>query len=133
MTTSKMAVEAALYHMGRCKAPGFLAPIEFNIIESTNDIGIIAKITTFPNYPGGDIVAFQKVTDFDFASSMNISETISIETEKFKKKTFIVKFVISKDQILNKSLYEISDLCNMHMKRCVVDLCKGMLDDLLEC
>jgi hypothetical protein len=132
---SSKAVEAALYHMSRCKMPGFLAPIEFHITEDPRNIGIVAKVTSWAQYPGDPVVTFKSVSrlDYDFIKGGADEAPTEMETQSFEKKVFTTRFVLDKQQVMDKSLYEIADLCNNTMKRCVMELCKGMMDELWEC
>lgn len=130
---SSKAVEAALYHMSRCKMPGFLAPIEFHITEDPTMIGIVAKVTSWPHAPGDTVVRFQSVQSLDHTTWNDGPPEADVETETFEKKVFTTRFVLDKRQVMDKSLYEIADLCNNTMKRCVMNLCKGMVDELWEC
>lgn len=132
MDLNSKSVEAALYHMSRCKMPGFLAPIEFKILEGDELIGIVAKVTSWPQYPGDPIVTLEKVSTPELCSEFN-ETAVSVSTETYTKKVFTTKFALGKKDIHDKSLYEIADMCNKHMKRCVIELCKGMLDELWEC
>ena len=136
MSMSSKAVEAALYHMSRCKMPGFLAPIEFHITEDPYMIGIVAKVTSWPQVPDS-IVTFKSVPRLDASFLKDEGDQApsptEMETQSFDKKVFTIRFVLDKRQVMDKSLYEIADLCNTIMKNSVIQLCKGMVDELWEC
>ena len=137
MSMSSKAVEAALYHMSRVKVPGFLAPIEFHITEDPAMIGIVAKVTSWPQYPVDPVVTFQSVPSVDYDAWKDAEKhgptAVDYETQTVEKKVFATRFVLDKQQVMDRSLYEIADLCNNLMKNSVIQLCRGMMDELWKC
>jgi hypothetical protein len=116
--------------------PGFLAPIEFHITEDPDAIGIVAKVTSWPAFPGDPVVTFAKVPKLDADFLRGYADkppTTEMEKQTFEKKVFTTRFMLDKRQVMDKSLYEIADLCNNLMKNCVMQLCRGMMDELWEC
>lgn len=129
-------ITVALYHINRCKIPGFLAPIQFQVHECPDEIHIIAEVSSWPQYPEGNNVIFYKYPDKH--SMINLTGETSIEKDSFeevsfRKKVFRTSVTVLKKDFLDKSLYAIADNCNQVLKNMSKNLCSQMVEDLWEC